>query len=466
MNLKSMRYNDKDRIYFSDAMNQIDEFTEYNEYSEINSSDYFKESLYNAEEEVDKMMASPLMNDYKKLKNKKISGSLLKKNKEYILKKIKWLNERSKKPKSIETNKKQVNINTMMKRLKKINKNISIKNFEESGESKKQLNIKKDNNITLPTINLLHTYNNNDKNNNKENVLKLISTDRKIINDDKKNISLTSGNVSKSLSMSRKILNNRNNDINNNDNKSFYFTQKRSKDSKFFSTKNKANNCSNKNTLDNMYKSCIKGLKTLELFENNESQKILSMNSYKDNKSKDFGDKYYNNDQIMKTFLFENISELNRNKYNKQQQIMKDYAQLKLKKDPIFKLSEKFAYFNRKPLLSLFNCDNNVEKYTMSPLAKLKIKDKNIMMKLEEDNRNKNLLLKRLDENQTKYTKGGYFIMTKEKDKDKDKDNKNKKFKIIKVDTNYNIGYDNEFFNSIKRLEPYENEQNDFLNNN
>ena len=92
MNLKSLRYNDKDRIYFSDAMNQIDEFTEYNEYSEINSSDYFKESLYNAEEEVDKMMASPLMNDYKKLKNKKISNSLLKKNKEYILKKIKWLN--------------------------------------------------------------------------------------------------------------------------------------------------------------------------------------------------------------------------------------------------------------------------------------------------------------------------------------------------------------------------------------
>ena len=458
--MKRMINKGKDQIYFSDAMNQIDEFIDYNEYSEINSSDYFKETLYNVEEEVDKMMASPLMNDYKKLKNKKISNSLLKKNKEYILKKIKWLNERSKKPKSIETNKKQVNINKMMmKRLKKINKNISIKNFEESAESKKQSNL--DNNVTLPKINLLQSIN-NDNNNKKENESNLITTERKGIYEDKKNILLTSGNISKSLSMSRKLLNNRNNDRNNNDNKSFYFTQKRSKDSNLFSNKNRSNNCSNKNILDNMYKSCIQGLNALESYENNENQKLLGMNSYKNNKSKDFGDKYYNNDKIMKKFLLENISELNKNKYNKEQQIMKDYVQLKLKKDPIFKLSEKFAYYNRKPLLTYFNCDNKEEKFKMSPLAKLKIKDNNIMMKLEKDNRNKNLLLKRLDENQTKYTKGGYFIMTKEKEKD----NKNKKLKNIKLDTNYNSGYDNEFFNSIKRLEPYENEQKDFLYNN
>ena len=80
----------------------------------------------------------------------------------------------------------------------------------------------------------------------------------------------------------------------------------------------------------------------------------------------------------------------------KKEQIMKDYVKLKLKKDPIIKLSEKFAYYNRKPLMTLFHFDDKEEKSRNGPLAKLKLKDKNIMRNLEKDNRNKNLLIKRL----------------------------------------------------------------------
>ena len=234
MSIKSHRNKKKASIYFSDAMNQIDESIDYNEYSEINSSDYFKETLYNAEEEVDKMMASPLMNDYKKFKTKKITMNLLKKNKDYILKKIKWLNEKNKNLKNIEINKKKINLNSMMKRLKKINRKNTLKNLEEIEESKKELNIKTNTNVIFPKINLSQTINNN-KNTIKEEDLRTITTERKGINEDK-NILLTEGNISKSLSINKKINNER-----NDNNQLFYFTQKRSCDSNIFDTKNKLN---------------------------------------------------------------------------------------------------------------------------------------------------------------------------------------------------------------------------------
>ena len=51
MNINNKRNKEKGNIYFSDAIKQIDESLEYNEYSEINySSDYFKDSLYKAED--------------------------------------------------------------------------------------------------------------------------------------------------------------------------------------------------------------------------------------------------------------------------------------------------------------------------------------------------------------------------------------------------------------------------------
>ena len=109
--------------------------------------------------------------------------------------------------------------------------------------------------------------------------------------------------------------------------------------------------------------------------------------------------------------------------------------------------------------MTLFNFDNREEKNQNSPLAKLKVKDARIMKTLEKDNRNKNLLMKRLEEDQTKYIKGGYFIMTKENEID----NKKKKKKNIFYETNFNIRTESEFLNNIKRINPYESEQNIFL---
>ena len=77
------------------------------------------------------------------------------------------------------------------------------------------------------------------------------------------------------------------------------------------------------------------------------------------------------------------------------------------------------------------------------------------MRKLENDNREKNLLMKRLDEDQVKYIKGGYFIMSKDKENDNDK---KKILKKMTLNSKYNTGYNNEFFNQVKRIVPYENE--------
>lgn len=443
MNVKSDR--NKKKIYFSDAMNQIDQSIDYNEYSEVNSSDYFRETLYKAEDEVDKMMSSPLMSNYKKYKKKKISMNLIKKNKDYIFRKIKWLNDKENQ-KRIDINKKKSKnkLDSMLKRLKQINTNN--KNSEEKEQIQNQKTIKNETNSFLPKINTLKSFNIDKKNQiNDSDEFGLIS-DRNKKEEEKKHIMLTiSNSLSKDYSLNNKSIKMRNNNYSSNETKSFYYTQK----------ENKSNN---KNRVDreNIYLKCIKGLKTLESFENNDQLQLLNINIYKINKSKDIGNRIYKKDNIMKRFLEENINALNKEKKDKkQEQVLKDYVKLKLKKDPIIKLSEKFAYFNRKPLLTLFHCENKEEKEKNGPLAKLKIRDKNIMRKLENDNRNKNLLMKRLDEDQIKYIKNGYFIINKDKDTDK-----KTKIKKINYESRTITGYDNEFFNKIKRVVPYENEEN------
>lgn len=443
MNVKSDR--NKKKIYFSDAMNQIDQSIDYNEYSEVNSSDYFRETLYKAEDEVDKMMSSPLMSNYKKYKKKKISMNLIKKNKDYIFRKIKWLNDKENQ-KRIDINKKKSKnkLDSMLKRLKQINTNN--KNSEEKEQIQNQKTIKNETNSFLPKINTLKSFNIDKKNQiNDSDEFGLIS-DRNKKEEEKKHIMLTiSNSLSKDYSLNNKSIKMRNNNYSSNETKSFYYTQK----------ENKSNN---KNRVDreNIYLKCIKGLKTLESLENNDQLQLLNINIYNINKSKDIGNRIYKKDNIMKRFLEENINALNKEKKDKkQEQVLKDYVKLKLKKDPIIKLSEKFAYFNRKPLLTLFHCENKEEKEKNGPLAKLKIRDKNIMRKLENDNRNKNLLMKRLDEDQIKYIKNGYFIINKDKDTDK-----KTKIKKINYESRTITGYDNEFFNKIKRVVPYENEEN------
>ena len=444
MNVKSDR--NKKKIYFSDAMNQIDQSIDYNEYSELNSSDYFRETLYRAEDEVDKMMSSPLMSNYKKYKKKKIPMNLIKNNKDYIYRKLKWLNDKTNQ-KSIDANKKKPKnkLDSMLKRLKQINTNN--KNSEEKEQVENQKTIKNETNTFLPKINALKSLN-IDKSSqiNDSDGFGLIS-DRNKKDEEKKHIMLTiSNSLSKKYSLNDKLIKRRNNNYSSNDAKLFYNTQK----------ENKSNIKNRVESRENIYLNCIKGLKTLESIENDKQPKLLEINIYKINKSKDLGNRIYNKDNIMKRFLEENIDALNKEKRDKkQEQVLKDYVKLKLKKDPIIKLSEKFAYFNRKPLLTLFHCENKEEKKKNGPLAKLKIRDKNIMKKLENDNRNKNLLMKRLDEDQIKYIKNGYFIINKDKDTDK----KTKKKKINYESRNI-TGYDNAFFNKIKRIVPYENDEN------
>ena len=444
MNIKSDR--NKKKIYFSDAMNQIDQSIDYNEYSEVNSSDYFRETLYRAEDEMEKMMSSPLMSSYKKYKKKKISMNLIKKNKDYIFRKIKWLNDKANQKSIVDINKKKSKnkLDSMLKRLKHIN--TCNKNSEEKEQVQNQKTIKNETNSFLPKINTLKSFN-IDKSNqiNDSDGFGLIS-DRNKKDEEKKHIMLTiSNSLSKNYSLNDKTIKRRNNNYSNNDTKSFYYTQK----------ENKSNNKNRAESRENIYLKCIKGLKTLESIENNDQAQLLNINIYKNNKSKDIGNRIYNKDNIMKKFLEENINALNKEKRDKkQEQVLKDYVKLKLKIDPIIKLSEKFAYFNRKPLLTLFHCENKEEKKKNGPLAKLKIRDKNIMRKLENDNRSKNLLMKRLDEDQIKYIKNGYFIMNKDKDTDK-----KTKIKKINHEPRTITGFDNEFFNKIKRKVPYENEE-------
>ena len=77
------------------------------------------------------------------------------------------------------------------------------------------------------------------------------------------------------------------------------------------------------------------------------------------------------------------------------------------------------------------NTEEEDKKVKKGPLEKLKVKNKFIINNLEKDNRSKNLLMKRLEEDQIKYRKGGYFFITEENeeeniiDKNKNKDKKN-----------------------------------------
>ena len=433
--------NKKDSMYFSEAIKQIDKRIDYNEYSEINSSDYFKGSLNKAEDEIDKMMSSPLITNYKKYKNNNLSINLLKKRKDIMLKKLQWINEKAQKEND-ENKKKKIKSNSMMNNKKILNQNITNTIISQD-EQKKVLNT--DNDFILPQIN------NKMK---KENLIKE--------NSQKENNIPNQEGVIKKLYMKEKSMISRN--INNlqNNKQSFYFTQNRNKDLINLENNNDEQNISNKQFIDDLYLKCIKGLKTLEFYGQKEKQTLKSVNSYRIKKTKNLIKRRLNNKDIqMKKFLIENINELNKSKNNKkEEQLMKDYVELKLKKDPILQISDKFAYFNRKPLLNKFNYDDQEEKMKNSPLAKLKKKDDNIMRNLEKDNRNKNLLLKRLDEDQIKYVNGGYFIMTKEKDNNF-RNNKFKKY--FSFETDPKNKYENGFFKNINDAEQLSNQQNLFF---
>ena len=441
------------KMYFSDAMNKIDESIDYNEYSEVNTSEYFKNSLYKAEDEIDKMVSSPIMTNYKKYRNKKLSLSP-KRKKNLIFKRIQWLNERNRNRESEKKNK--TNSDTINEKLYEINKdNLKVILRNKIDNIKFHINSNK----LLPKINTssktIEDYINNKANNSQKVELNI---DKNI--EEKENYMMTEpNNASNSIknSINRKL----NKDYYNHilsEKKRSALIEKRNRDLPNLEKITSMDFNSSRQTLDSIYLKSVKELETLRLYKEKESDRLKRINLLKNKKDKSLKNNMIKSqDKIMKAFLNENIKELSKDQNNREQKIMKDYVDMKLKKDPIIRLSEKFAYANRKPLLTLFHYDEEKKIIKNGPLAKLKVKDKKIMKKLDDDNRNTRLLMKRLDEDQEKYTNGGYFFMTK----GQDNINQRNKFRLI-LDSNTNYQVDNGFlcrfnFTNLKGFDTNEN---------
>ena len=428
------------KMYFSDAMNKIDESIDYNEYSEVNTSEYFKNSLYKAEDEIDKMVSSPIMTNYKKYRNKKLSLSP-KRKKNLIFKRIQWLNERNR---NRESEKKNItNSDSIKEKLYEINKD-NFKVILKNKIDKQTFHINSKN--LLPIIHssskTIEDYINNKANNSQKVELNI---DKNI--EEKENYMMTEpNNASNSIknSINRKL----NKDYYNHilsEKKRSALIEKRNRDLPNLEKITSMDFNSSRQTLDSIYLKSVKELETLRLYKEKESERLKRINLLKKKKDQSLKNNMIKSqDKIMKAFLNENIKELSKDQNNREQKIMKDYVEMKLKKDPIIRLSEKFAYANRKPLLTLFHYDEEKKIIKNGPLAKLKVKDKKIMKKLDDDNRNTRLLMKRLDEDQEKYTNGGYFFMTK----DQDNINQRNNFRLI-LDSNTNYKVDNGFLSSF-----------------
>ena len=449
----SKNKNNEIKMYFSDAMDKINESIDYNEHSEVNTSEYFKNSLYKAEDEIDKMVSSPLMTNYKKYKDKKLSLSP-KRRKNLIFKRIQWLKERNQ---NKESEKKiKINSDSKKEKIHEINKSNIKDIFKDKIENQKFHLISKN---LPPLINIssktIEVNSNNKINNSQKIELHFIKNF-----DEKENYLTEPNNVSHSInnSINRKLNKDYYNHILSEKKKKVLF-EKRNKDLPNLERITLKDFNTSRQTLDSIYLKSIQELETLRLFKEKESERFerIKNENKKDKSLKNNMLINKNRDKIMKIFLSENIKELSKDKNNREQKIMKDYVDMKLKKDPIIRLSEKFAYANRKPLLNLFHYDEEKKKIKDGPLAKLKVKDKKIMKKLDDDNRNTKLLMKRLEEDQQKYTTGGYFFMAKDQDS---VNNKKNNFRLVlDSDTHYQIdkGFISGFnFTNLKGFDPNE----------
>ena len=436
--MKNLAKNKKLMITFSDAMKEIDESRDFNEYGEINSSAYFKETMNNADDEINKMMSSPLISIYRRYRRSNNTyQDVLKKNKEYILNRLYPLDKLKnikKKPEEKIQKKKKIKINPIYDRLAKIKINFSnyIKTESNEEKDKKRKLILTSGNIPFfPKVN------------------KNFSERKKIVFKP-----LTKKRNSEDIFLKTKIEN------------SHYFSKTHNKTLNYYENNQRS---SNKNLLKSMYNECLRGIENLEY--NTEEKKELKFSSkMKIVKPMPLEDRLYNNDLGMNKYLIENINIFNENNRKKNVNIAKQLEDIRLKRDPILKLSEEFAYKNRKPLFSLFNY--NVEDkgnltVRKGPLAELKVKDAMIMKNLEKDNRNKNLLIKRLEEDQAKYKKGGYFfeIMKNEEEpikinpKKNEKDDSNKN----KDEENNILTKENNTENNLIKSSRYESQRNILL---
>ena len=426
------------QITFSDAMNQIDKNRDFNEYNEMNSSAYFKETMNNADEEINKMMSSPLISYYRKIKRPtKVYTNLIKNvNKEYFLKRFLLLDKGSKDKSKKDINnkpRKKIKINPIFERLSQIKMNFNYKHKKEMKEEKSQkekLLLTSGNTPFFPKIN------------------KNFNIEKKYIFSKKRNF--------EDFFSKTKLDSTRN------------FSRTHDKNLMNYELNHKS---SKKFVLKNIYEKCLKGI---ENFESKEQRDLKISPKIKIEKPKTLEKNHlYNNDIEMNKYLVENINVFYEIKEKKKVNIAKQIEDLRLKRDPILHLSEKFAYLNRKPLLKLFNINNTEEEEVKSkdrkgPLAKLKVKDRIIMENLEKDNRNKNLLIKRLEEDQIKYRTKGYFFITEENEEDESKiqskKNNNETNKTISSENNYddksNIDENN---NNIRKSSLYESQKNILL---
>ena len=375
-------------ITFSDAMKSIDKNRNYNEFNEMNSSIYFLETMNYADDEINKMMSSQLISNYNKYKtSKKTYQNMLKRNKEYLFKRFLNFDALKKKEKEKEDkikSKKKIKINPLFERLSKIKINFNNANKNESKEEniKSQKLLLTSHNVPFfPKIN--KSFKGKEE---KKNILRYPLNKKSNLEE---------------LFSKTKFENSR------------YLSKNHNKDETVM--ENNIQRHSNKNFLKNIYNQC---LNRIETFESQAQEKLKLKISYsqKKEKQKTLENSLYNNDEDMNKYLIENINKFNKNNKKKKVNIDKQIKDMKLKRDPILKLSPEFAYKNRKPLLALFNCNNededNINKKNL--YEELTKKDSIILKNLEKDNRNVNLLMKRLDEDQIKYKKGGYYFMTEE----------------------------------------------------
>ena len=389
-------------ITFSDAMKEIDTNRDFNEFSEMNSSTYFIETMNNANDEINLMMSSPLISNYynyKKPRNKYLNMI----NKEYLMKRFILINNLANKKKNKEVKyikKKKIKINPVFERLANIKLNFANSNKNESKEEKN-----KNHKLLLTSGNIAFfpKINKNFKGYGKKKIKTFAPYHQDHNSDD--------------LFLKTKIENNR------------YFSKTHDKNLMNLEINNHYR--SKKNFLKNMYDKYIKNIENIEL-QSHEKIEFKFSPKIKLEKPKPLENRLNNDDTEMNNYLIENINTFNKNNKKKIVNITKQINDLKLKRDPILKLSEQFAYMNRKPLLTMFNLNNKEEDDKTprkSPLIELKIKDEKIMKNLEKDNRNMSLLMKRLDEDQMKYKKGGYYFMITENVKENEKSEKIKKNK-------------------------------------
>ena len=162
MKNKTQGNESKDSMYFSEAIKTIDKNIDFNEKSKANTSDYFKDTLSKAENEIDQMMSTSILNNYKRYRNKKYTLRSLRKRKGTIISNKFWWNDKN----ALKRKQTKRYTNSMNKMKTKINKDEIILYCNEKKDEGKKINLKTIN--VLPKINSNYFLLNNENKDNFE----------------------------------------------------------------------------------------------------------------------------------------------------------------------------------------------------------------------------------------------------------------------------------------------------------